>query len=265
MLWIAIPLGIYLLLCGLVFLMQDFLTFPGAGRDTGSVEIPAGVQVRWLERPGGERFRVAESVPAAPRGVLVFFVGNGEALGSAVWWAEDLAQYGLHTLVVEYPGYGESEGTAGIASILEAAETAGDHGAELARELAVPLVVGGSSLGTFCAVHLAAQGRASRMLLKSPPTSLAAVARMRFPWLPVGWLLRHRFDNLGRAEQVHCPVLVVHGDRDQLVPSSMGDELTKAFAGPARFLLVSGHGHNDPSLSSSGPVALEVRTFLGGG
>ena len=265
MLWIAIPLGIYVLLCGLVFLMQDFLTFPGAGRDTGSVEIPAGVQVRWLERPGGERFRVAESVPAAPRGVLVFFVGNGEALGSAVWWAEDLAQYGLHTLVVEYPGYGESEGTAGIASILEAAETAGELGAELARQLAVPLMVGGSSLGTFCAVHLAAQGRASRVLLKSPPTSLAAVARLRFPWMPVSWLLRHRFDNLAVAGQVHCPVLVVHGDRDQLVPSSMGDELSKAFAGPSRFLLVSGHGHNDSSLSSSGPAAAEVRAFLGGG
>lgn len=264
MVWIGIPVGLYLLLCLVMFLVQDALLFPGAGRSAGTVQVPAGVTLRWLTRPGGERFRVAESGPASPVAVMVFFIGNGEDMHSAVLWAQDLVPFGLHMVVAEYPGYGESDGAPGVSSLLEVAESTGDYGAERARELSVPLMVGGSSLGTFCAVHLAAQGRGERLLLKAPLTSTLAAARRSFPWLPVGWILRHRFDSLANAPKVQCPTLIVHGERDSLVPISMGRELCDAIAGPARLLAVAGHGHNDDSLSPTGPVAAEVRDFLRG-
>ncbi len=264
MVWIGIPLGLYLLICLLVFAAQDWLLFPGAGRSEGPLHLPPGVQVRWLTRPGGERFRVAESTPDAPHGVMVFFVGNGEDLHSAVFWAQELVQYGLLAVVAEYPGYGESEGTPGVASFLEMAETTAEYGALRARELGLPLMVGGSSLGTFCAVHLAAQGTGERMLLKSPPTSTLSAAQRSFPWLPVGWLLRHRFDSLALASSVRCPTLIAHGEVDRLVPADMGRELSEALAGPTRLLLVPGQGHNDPFLSPDGPLASEVGAFLRG-
>ena len=56
MVWIGIPVGLYLLLCLVMFLVQDALLFPGAGRSAGTVQVPAGVTLRWLTRPGGERF-----------------------------------------------------------------------------------------------------------------------------------------------------------------------------------------------------------------
>lgn len=263
MVWIGLPLGIYGLLCLLVFLVQDKLVFPAAGGFSGTLQVPDTVRVRWLTRPGGERFRVAEAGPARPVGVMVFFVGNGEDLSSGLFWAQDLSEYGLRAVVVEYPGYGESEGSPSVDSLFEAAETAADHGRRIARELSVPLMVGGSSLGTFCAVHLAARGVGERMLLKSPPTSTLAAARASFWWLPVGWLLRHRFDSLELAPKVRCPTLIVHGDRDRIVDAAMGQELGEAIAGPSRLVLVPGHGHNDPSLSPGGPVDAEVRAFLG--
>jgi uncharacterized protein len=87
-------------------------------------------------------------------------------------------------------------------------------------------------------------------------------AQQRFWWLPVGVLLRHRFDSLAIAPQVHCPVLIVHGDCDEIVPLALGQHLCAAFAGPAELIVVPGAGHNDLSLGMHGPVGGRVGAFL---
>ena len=126
----------------------------------------------------------------------------------------------------------------------------------------MPLIVVGSSLGTFCAVHVAAAGIGDRLLLRSPPTTLAAAAQKAYWWLPVGLLLRHRFDSLALAASVRCPVLVVHGERDDIVAPVLGRELADALRG--RYILVPGCGHNDIDVSPDGPVRRDVGEFLAG-
>ena len=61
-------------------------------------------------------------------------------------------------------------------------------------------------------------------MIVSAPTSIEAGARLHYFWVPVSLLLRHRMDNLSRADRVACPVLVIHGDRDRIVPLAMGRE-----------------------------------------
>ncbi|MBM4062709.1 MAG: alpha/beta hydrolase [Planctomycetes bacterium] len=247
----------------LVWAQQDRFVFPGSGWPARPIDAP-GVRVLELQRSDGSPFRAAWYSPEAPRACLLFFVGNGEDLASGARHAVELAAHGVAVLVPEYPGYGRSPGTPSVVSLLTTAEAACAHAERSARDLGVPLVVGGSSLGTFCAVHLAAQGRAARLLLRAPPTTLAEVAGRQFWWLPVGRLLRHRFDNLGPAAAVRCPVLIVHGEADGLVPIEFGRRLAAAFPGPAEVIAVPGAGHNDLSLAPGEPGGARIGTFLRG-
>jgi hypothetical protein len=264
MLWIALPASAYAALVLLVYLMQERLIFVGAAWGRGArVDAPAGVAVERLDLPTGGSFRVAVGEPAGtPRGVMVFFVGNGEDLRSGVHWAALWAGYELASVVVEYPGYGDSDGSPGVEQFLAAAEVAAAFGGERARAIGGPLLAGGTSLGSFPAVHLAATGRADRLFLRAPPSTLEAAARRHYPWLPVGWLLRHRFDNLARAGLVRCPTFVLHGDRDSIVPMALGAELARAFAGPCEFVAAEGYDHNDLPCHASGPFGRRIAAFL---
>ncbi|MGE3174180.1 MAG: alpha/beta hydrolase [Planctomycetota bacterium] len=265
--WLGIALAVYLLLVGVVAWNQDRLVFPMAGAgDRGSGNLP-GVTTSTLRRPDGGEFRIATARPidgTAPFAVAVYFVGNGEDLLSAAYGALELSRYGLEVVGVEHPGYGASAGPPNVETFQQGAEVAAAHARARAAALGVPLIAVGSSLGTFCAVHLAAQGLVDRLLLRAPPTSMAAAAKARFWWLPVDLLLRHRFDSLAVAGRVRCPALVVHGDRDGVVPLALGRELAAAFAGPTELIVVPGDGHNDLRLDREGPSGARIGAFLRG-
>ncbi len=253
----------YALLVTLMWWQQDRFVFAGAHRGERAVDAP-GVELFELEGLDRLPFRAVRLVPPKARAVLAFFVGNGEDLRSAARQVVGLAAHGVAVVAGEYPGYGASPGEPGVASILATADAVAAHAAALARDLGVPFVVGGSSLGTFCALHVAAAGGAARCLLRSPPTSLVAAASRQFWWLPVDLLLRHRFDNEATAARVRCPVLIVHGDSDRIVPLALGERLRSLCAGPAELVVVPGAGHNDLSLVVDGPVGARVGTFLRG-
>ena len=255
--------GMYLLLCAGLYFFQDVLLFPGAWyrgtRELASIE---GVEASYLSTPDGTRYRIALGrPPQKPRGVLVFFVGNGEDLVSGVRRAAEFAGYGLQTLVTEYPGYGASEGAPGFDSILAAAESSARKGRELADSLGVPLFVGGQSLGSFPAVHVAIMGFGEKLLLASPPTSVKEVGRGRYPFLPLGFLIRHPFDNLKNASAIDVPTLIVHGSEDRTVPVEMGEQMARAISG-SRLLVAEGRGHNDLFLGLSGPFADAIEQLL---
>ncbi|MBL8736481.1 MAG: alpha/beta hydrolase [Planctomycetes bacterium] len=256
--------GGYVAIVLALWLRQDAMVFAGAGYpDRGVPAMLRPAEVRWLGE-GAERTRLAVVRPeGTPSALVVYFGGNGEDLYATAGTAGVLLGYGVEAWGHEHPGYGASPGQPGVASFLAAAERTIEAAKRRAAELGVPLVVVGSSLGTFCAVHTAARGGVDRLILRAPPTTLVAAAKSRFAWLPVGLLLRHRFDNLARAPEVRCPTLVVHGDRDGIVPIELGRELAAAIAG-ARFVAVPGRGHNDLDLGPGGPVDGEVRQLLSG-
>lgn len=265
--WLLGLAAAYVLLVLLVACLQDTLVFPGAGGgDRGLPDVP-GLSAGELQRKGGERFRIVTAEPPGggpPAAVALYFAGNGEDLHSTAWGAHVLARHGMVVVGVEHAGYGTSAGPPSVATLLGGAEAAAEHARALAGRLAVPLVAVGSSLGSFCAVHVAARGGVERLLLRAPPTTLAAVARSRFFWLPVGLFLRHGFDNLAKAPGVRCPVLVLHGDRDDVVPLAFGRALVKAFGGPAELLVAEGRGHNDVPLDPDGPYGAAIAAFLRG-
>jgi hypothetical protein len=192
-----------------------------------------GTRLRgWIRRGAAER------APA-----VIAFGGNAEEISGLLvdaHWPRDYAIVG-----VNYRGYGASEGTPGEGTLT--ADAAAIHDA-IARRTDIDaqrIVLFGRSLGTAVAVHLAAQRPVAGVILVSPFDSLTAVGRHHYPWLPVAWLLRHRFDAASLAKRNRMPLRVIVGDADTIVPPARSRALFDAWAGPKDWRVVRGADHND--------------------
>jgi len=175
--------------------------------------------------------------------VVVWFHGNGEDLADAVPMVSLLRTLGVGVLAVEYPGYGVAGGTPSEQGAYAAAESAlswlrTERGVDDAR-----VVLLGQSLGSGVATEMASRGHGARLVLISPFTSVAEMARRVFPFFPARFV-RHRFDTLSKAASISMPVLILHGTEDEVVPFSMGERLAAAFP-QARLVQIPGGQHND--------------------
>ncbi|MGH7522211.1 MAG: alpha/beta hydrolase, partial [Gemmatimonadales bacterium] len=182
--------------------------------------------------------------PSPPSAALLWFYGNGETI-AAIWpIIRDFRPPHAALLVLDYPGYGASEGKASEAGMYEAADLAYD--ALLARAETDPrrVYVYGRSLGTAAATHLAATREVAGLILESPYTSAKGMAARHYRIVPTA-LVRLRLDNIGRMPSIRCPVLVFHGTDDMLVPIQMGRDVAAAAGGSVELVMIEGSGHND--------------------
>jgi pimeloyl-ACP methyl ester carboxylesterase len=238
---LALLAGTYAAVCAVAWIGQRALLFP-APRET-RVRPPLGSELLDLVAKDGAAVH-ALSFPAPPGApTVVHLHGNGETMTSSVKLAETLRAEGVGVVLVEYRGYGISGGSPSESGLYADAEAVLDH---LAADGTGParVVLYGASLGSGVAAEMAARGRCAALVLVSPFTSIAAVARRMLPLLPTEHLVRDRFDTLGKAARIHVPTLVVHGDHDGVIPFAMGEAVTKAIAG-ATLLVVPGAGHDD--------------------
>jgi uncharacterized protein len=204
-------------------------------------------------------------LPASSRapgpGVIVFNGNGGDRSGRAPL-AVGLRKLGLSVLLFDYRGYGGNDGTPsenGLALDAKAAR------AWLAAQPEIDpgrIVYFGESLGGAVAIGLAQHIPPAALVLRSPFTSLAEVGKVHYPWLPVGRLLIDRFPSIDRIGSVTAPVMIVAGDRDDVVPESLSRKLFDAANDPKRYLLVPGTGHNDLRLAAGDGMLAEVGRFL---
>ncbi|GAB4433404.1 MAG: alpha/beta hydrolase [Turneriella sp.] len=176
--------------------------------------------------------------------LVVFFHGNGEVMGSMQDLAIEMLRQGMSVLLAEYPGYG-------YAAAYRASETNLYSDAQLLMETVqrekqhsrADTVLWGFSLGTGVAVEMAARGLGGSLVLMAPFTSMVALAEKHFTPL-ARLLVVDRFDNAAKAARIALPVLIIHGDRDQVIPVAQARQLAKLFP-QARYLEVTGADHND--------------------
>ena len=194
-----------------------------------------------------EDFRGLQVVPqGAPRATAIVFHGNAGHAGHRDHYAAALAPLGLRVLLAEYPGYGPRDGDVGEASLVADAA----RSIELAyRQFGPPLLVVGESLGAGVAAAAAARQReqVAALLLITPWDRLEHVASYHYPWLPVRWLLRDRYDSATHLADFTAPVAVVVAAQDDIVPAEFGQALYQALPGAKRLWTLPG-GHNDWTL-----------------
>lgn len=163
--------------------------------------------------------------------MLVYFHGNAGHIGHR---ADRLGPYvdaGFGVLLVEYRGYGGNPGRPTEEGLYADARAALDF---LERQDVAPdrMVFYGESLGTAVAVQMAAERGCAATVLEAPFTSIAAVAQSRYWMFPVRRLVRDKFDSLTKIGDLRCPLFVMHGDRDGVVPIRYGRELFAAAREP---------------------------------
>ena len=192
----------------------------------------------------GLKIQVIVLNPGQQQAVL-YFGGNGEA--SSLNAEPFLRHFPNHTLyLMNYRGYGGSEGDPGEAALYADALALYDRIAP--QHTAISVI--GRSLGSGVATQVAAQRPLHRLLLITPFDSMVALAQQHYPWFPVGWLLRERYDSIGRVPQIGAPTLIVTAQHDLIVPRARSDALIAAF--PPNQLStteITGAGHNGLSLS----------------
>jgi pimeloyl-ACP methyl ester carboxylesterase len=248
-LFLAVPAVMYVGLCLYVYAAQrSQIYFP-----TPETHVP-GAQVVRLESHG-ESLKIWVIPRAGPR-ALVYFGGNAEDVSWNIEaFSAALPDQSLY--LVNYRGYGGSTGRPSQAGLFADALTVYDHVRAQRSEISLM----GRSLGSGVAVYVASQRPAHKLVLVTPYDSLVNVARSHFRFLPVGLLLRDRYESARRTRDIKAPVLMVIAEDDEIVPRARSEALSKAFPlEQVRVQVVRGAMHN--SLDLSPEYLRGVRTFL---
>lgn len=221
-----------LLYCGaclyMFFMQRSFLY----NTDTTDVAELAGSVPRAtnleLATADGETLRAWWIPPREDSEVVYLYLqGNAETLSSRDKRFGLLTQQGAGLLAVSWRGYGGSSGEPSEAGLRLDAVAAYEW-LEIQYDTA-RIVVFGESLGTGIAIWLSSEHATGGLVLDSPYTTILDVAALRYPWLPVDWLARDRFESLPLATRITVPVFVFHCTEDPLIPFGMAEELLAAF------------------------------------
>ena len=230
---------------------QAFRTAPVSAGFAAAEEI-------WLTAADGEKLIVWHVPPKADHAVVLYFHGNGDSLAGLVGRFREITQDGTGLVALSYRGYAGSSGYPSEHGLLLDAEVA--YAFAVARYQAERIVVWGFSLGSGVAVALAAGHAIGKLVLEAPYTSIADIAAVAFPWLPVRWLIRDPFRSDQRIGRVKAPLLIMHGAQDATISINFAERLFGLANEPKQFARFPEGGHND--LSDHGAIET-VRRFIG--
>lgn len=234
---VGVPLIVYLAQDGLIFLRQPM---PEARRAEIARTIPQAESV-FLSAADGTRVH-AWHLKAGPTLVL-YFGGNAEEVS----WMLEVARAetpGVSWLLLDYRGYGLSEGSPSQKALVADALALYDRATTLPGVDAKRILAFGRSLGSGVAVQLAAQRPVAGVILVAPFDSLVEVGKRVYPFLPVDWMLKHRFDSAALAPKMKTPLLCIVASHDEIIPAEHAKRLYDAWGGPKQWIGLEGAGHN---------------------
>jgi len=196
-----------------------------------------------------------------PSRTLLFFHGNAGNISHRLESLQLFHQLGLAVLIIDYRGYGLSEGSPSETGLYQDASAAwryltGQRGID-----AADIVLFGRSLGGAVAARLAAEVKPAALILESSFSSARDFVGQAFPLLSWLIVLRYQFDSLQALRSVHCPVLVLHSPQDEVIPYTLGRKLFEAAPSPKRFQQLRGD-HNSGFLLSQPEYQQALTAFL---
>jgi fermentation-respiration switch protein FrsA (DUF1100 family) len=249
----------YLGLVALLYVAQrSLMYFPQRTRTApAAAGLPQAEEVD-LDTADGERVIVWHIAPRGNGNVVLYFHGNGGALRYRVERFRALTADGTGLIALSYRGYGGSTGSPTEAGLIGDADAA--YAFAAGRYAPACIVVWGESLGSGVAVALAAEHPVGRVVLEAPFSSAVEIAAAGYPFAPVRLLMKDQFRSDLRIEKVTAPVLILHGERDNVIPIRFGERLYTLIKAPKRFVRFRDGRHDD--LSFHGAIEA-AKTFLG--
>lgn len=238
---------IYLTLIGLMYLLQRNLMYVTGNEKpsleqtgiTGLDEVVVQtdddfILYGWYKKP---------ETPQKP--TIVWFHGNASNVGITTIRAKPYIKEGYGLLAVEYRGYAGNPGAPTEQGLYKDARAfinwLKDNGTDENN-----IILYGESIGSGPAVQMATEYAALRTLvLESPFTSTVDAATVHYPFAPVKWLLKDRYENLTKIKNIKTPLIVAYGNKDRIIPHALGEQLFRAAPEPKSLILIEGGDHND--------------------
>lgn len=238
---------IYLVPLALLFLFQERLVHlpnvPGRELTATPERINLDYESVTIETGDGVALHGWYLPHETARGTLLFLHGNAGNIGHRLDSLELFHELGLTVLIIDYRGYGRSDGSPSEQGLKQDAEAALRYLQEEQDTALDEIVVFGRSLGGALAAHLAAREAVAGVILESSFTSVPDLAAELYPIYPVRWLARLRYDTRAALADSRTPVLVVHSPEDEIIPFAHGKRLYQAAPDPKQMLELRGD-HN---------------------
>lgn len=238
----------------LYFFQARLVFYPETGREIIATPAQAGLPYEDIRLTTGDGLdlhgwyipapQTHEQTHAQPRGTVLFLHGNAGNISHRIDSLQMFHRLGYSTLIFDYRGYGNSDGTPSEQGTYRDAEAAWRYLTEQRHIPSCRIVLFGESLGGAVGAWLAARQKPAALVIASGFTSVPGLARHFYPYLPVRWLARIRYDTEKNLRAVAAPVLIAHSPEDEIIPFEHGQALFAATNPPKRFLELAG-GHND--------------------
>ena len=251
------------LLGGLLLLFENrFIYFPSRGYDATPSGLALAHEDVWLVAEDGVRIHGWYLPVPQARWVTLLSHGNAGNISHRLDRALLLqARLRSSVFLYDYRGYGESEGSPEEAGTYRDARAAYRYLVEQKQVKPGELVLFGESLGSAVSLDLALDHPAAALVLEAPFTSVRDMARATI-FAPLAPFVRTRYESLARVPRLRMPLLVVQGDRDEVVPPAQGRRLFDAAPEPKRYYAIPGAGHNDTYLVGGEAYWRTIGDFL---
>ncbi len=202
-------------------------------------------------------------VPCEDSGKAVLILhGNGGNIGDRISYLKIFHDLGVNVFIIDYRGYGKSEGEPFEDGLYRDARAAYDWWAGERQQSGGNLILFGESLGGAVAVQLASKVNPSGLILQSTFTSARAMAKTMFPIGLLQPLVNVHFNSVDAITRITCPKLFIHGDRDETVPFRLGKDLFDLAPEPKFFYAVPEAGHNDLLFIAGSEYIRQLKLFL---
>ncbi len=195
------------------------------------------------------------------RGTVLFFHGNAGNISHRMDSLAIFRELGLSVFIIDYRGFGESEGSPSEEGTEADARASWDY---LVREQGIDpsrIAIFGRSLGAAVAAELGRDRDPGAVILESPFTSLPEMAQDVYPFLPARWLTRYQYNTREHAAAIEAPVLVVHSRDDEIIPFEHGEAVYEAVSSSKALLPLRG-GHNTAFLDHRAEYMAGLEQFL---
>ena len=242
--YIWIGLGVYILLCVIVYFVQEYFMFHPE-------KLPEDFEYKYEEpfeehffdveegvRINGLRFTVKES-----KGIVIYFHGNTRSIKGWSKYAKDFTRNDYEVLIIDYRGFGKSTGERAEKAIYQDSQ----HIYNIVRGWYAEdkIIVYGRSMGSGFAAKLASKNRPNMLILDAPYYSLSQLTSRWFFFLPLSILLKYHIRTDIWVKYVRCPIYIIHGTSDNLIPYRSSVRLRQEAPLTIRLIPIHGGKHND--------------------
>ncbi len=213
----------------------------------------------WLCTPQQKTGGAVADVPT--RMTLLWFHGNAGNLSYRYDMLRALIKIPVRIFIMDYRGYGRSEGTPSEEGLYRDAQAAWEYLTTERGFSARQLIIFGKSLGGVPAIDLATKVEAAGLIVQSSFTSAADMARAVLPFIPSA-IIRTRMDSRSKIQSVRCAKLIIHSPADEVVPFALGRKLFEVAAEPKQFYEVKNAGHNETYMVGGNAYLEALRSFI---